>query len=87
MGIKFLAFLLGRQAAVPIARPRKNAARSMGGRYVRYRGYEAFAPLKAQKPPSPGMPKGSQPLGAVSFRGFLCRSKEIRIKSFYKRFR
>ena len=61
--------LLGRQGEEPIARHRKTPRVLCGGRYVRCRGYEAFAPLKAQKPPPPGIPKGSQPLGAAFFPG------------------
>jgi hypothetical protein len=79
--------IAGRPTTETIARHRKNAARFMWRAFGKVRGYEAFAPLKAQKPHPPGIPKGSQPLGAVSFPGFLVRRQEIPIKSFYKRFK
>ena len=73
--------LVGRQGEQRKARHLKTSCVLCGGRYVRSRGREAFAPRKRKSPYPPGMPKGSQPLGAVSFPSFLYRSKESLMKS------
>ena len=47
----------------------------------------SFCASKAQKPHPRGCPRGRNPLGLLSFLGFLCRSKEILIKSLKNRLR
>ena len=84
-GRKFLAFyLVGKLNREQPATEKRRAfyvagvmLDCVGGKLLR---------LESAKAPSPGMPKGSQPLGAVSFPSFLYRSKESLSKSLYKRF-
>ena len=75
-GEKVPCLLLGRTAKERIARHRKTPRVLCGGRYDRLRWWEAFAPLKAQKPHPRGCPRGRNPLGLFLSQAFFTEVKK-----------